>query len=132
MDGLALVRPARSGSDRRLTGKRIGLTLDAAEDARCALLGWFGARRICAEQETLGSQPEGRARHEGVTAMAKNVFFRMTKNHPVALGVGWAAFLLGLIVNPIIPRLLLLSAARVLPRAIPFETLARRAIHAMR
>jgi hypothetical protein len=48
--------------------------------------------------------------------MAKNVFFRMTCSHPVALAIlGWLAFVLGLIVNPISLKLVLLSAARVLP-----------------
>ena len=48
--------------------------------------------------------------------MVKNVFFRMTKSHPVALVIfGWLAFVLGLIVNPISLKLVLLSAARVLP-----------------
>jgi len=48
--------------------------------------------------------------------MVKNVFFRMTQSHPVALAIfGWLAFVLGLIVNPISLKLALLSAARVLP-----------------
>ena len=48
--------------------------------------------------------------------MVKNVFFRMTQSHPVALAIiGWLAFVLGLIVNPISLKLVLLSAARVLP-----------------
>ncbi len=48
--------------------------------------------------------------------MVKNVFFRMTQNHPVALAMfGWLAFVLGLIVDPISLKLVLLSAARVLP-----------------
>jgi hypothetical protein len=48
--------------------------------------------------------------------MVKNVFFSLTQCHPVALvTLGWAAFILGLIVNPISIKLVLLSAARVLP-----------------
>jgi len=48
--------------------------------------------------------------------MVKNVFNRMTQVHPVALAIiGWLAFVVGLIVNPISLKLMLLSAARVLP-----------------
>lgn len=48
--------------------------------------------------------------------MVKNVFFRMTQSHPVALAFfGWLVFVIGLIVNPISLKLVLLSAARVLP-----------------
>jgi hypothetical protein len=48
--------------------------------------------------------------------MVKHVFFRVTRNHPVALAIcGWLAFVLGQIVHPIGLKLVLLSAARVLP-----------------
>ena len=48
--------------------------------------------------------------------MVKHVFFRMTHVHPVALAIlGWLAFVVGLIVEPIGLKLMLLSAARVLP-----------------
>jgi len=48
--------------------------------------------------------------------MVKNVFFRMTDVHPVALAIiGWLVFVTGLVVNPIGLKLVLLSAARVLP-----------------
>ena len=48
--------------------------------------------------------------------MVKHVFFRMNHVHPVALAIlGWLAFVLGLIVEPIGLKLMLLSAARVLP-----------------
>jgi len=83
---------------------------------RLEMNGWFRARRQCAEQETPGSQTGNQNWRKGVTAMAKNVFFRMTCSHPVALAIlGWLAFVLGLIVNPISLKLVLLSAARVLP-----------------
>jgi len=78
--------------------------------------GWLRARRHCAEQETLGSQTGNQNWRKGVTAMVKNVLFRMTKSHPVALAIfGWLAFVIGLTVNPISLKLVLLSAARVLP-----------------
>ena len=48
--------------------------------------------------------------------MVKNVYCRMSKNHPVALAIfGWLMFVGGQIVHPIGLRLVLLSAARVLP-----------------
>lgn len=48
--------------------------------------------------------------------MVKYVFFRMNHVHPVALVIwGWLAFVFGLIVGPIGLKLMLLSAARVLP-----------------
>jgi hypothetical protein len=48
--------------------------------------------------------------------MVKSVFCRMNHNHPVALAIcGWLAFVLGQIVDPIGLKLVLLSAARVLP-----------------
>jgi len=48
--------------------------------------------------------------------MVKNVFFRMRYVHPVALAIlGWLTFVVGLIVEPIGLKLMLLSAARVLP-----------------
>ena len=51
--------------------------------------------------------------------MVKNVFNKIESNHPVALAVvGWLAFVLGQIVNPIGLKLMLVSAARVLPRAL--------------
>jgi hypothetical protein len=51
--------------------------------------------------------------------MVKNVFNKIESNHPVALAiVGWLAFVLGQIVNPIGLKLVLMSAARVLPRAL--------------
>jgi len=51
--------------------------------------------------------------------MVKNVLNKMESNHPVALAiVGWLAFVLGHIANPIGLRVMLLSAARVLPRAL--------------
>jgi hypothetical protein len=40
----------------------------------------------------------------------------MAKSHPAALAIlGWLAFVLGLILNPMGLKLMLLSAARVLP-----------------
>jgi hypothetical protein len=52
---------------------------------------------------------------KGGVAMVKHVYFRMNR-HPVALAiVGWLAFVVGHIVNPIWIKLVLLSAARVLP-----------------
>lgn len=78
--------------------------------------GWFRARRHCAEQETLGSQAENPEWRKGVTALVKDVFFRMHHVQPVVLAIlGWLAFVLGLIVEPIGLKLMLLSAARVLP-----------------
>lgn len=48
--------------------------------------------------------------------MVKNVFFRMTHAHPVALCIlGWLAFVPGSIVKPISLKVMLLSVARVLP-----------------
>ncbi len=48
--------------------------------------------------------------------MVKDVFRRATQNPRVALVVfGWLAFIAGLIVPTIGPKLVLLSAARVLP-----------------
>jgi uncharacterized membrane protein YiaA len=50
--------------------------------------------------------------------MVKHVFNKI-EHHPVALAiVGWLAFVLGQIVNSIGLKLTLLSAARVLPRAL--------------
>jgi hypothetical protein len=51
--------------------------------------------------------------------MTKNVFNKIESNHPVALAViSWLAFVLGQIANPISLKIMLLSAARVLPRAL--------------
>jgi len=48
--------------------------------------------------------------------MVKNVFFRMTQIHPVALVTfSWVAFVFGLIINSTSLKLVLLAAARVLP-----------------
>lgn len=48
--------------------------------------------------------------------MVKNVFNKVNQVHPVALAViGWLAFVLGLVVEPISLKLMLMSAARVLP-----------------
>ena len=48
--------------------------------------------------------------------MVKNVFFRITYVHPVALPIiGWLAFIVGLIVEPISLKIMCLSVARVLP-----------------
>jgi hypothetical protein len=48
--------------------------------------------------------------------MVMNVYFRMTKNHPVTLAiVGWLVFFVGVIVDSTFLKLILLSAARVLP-----------------
>jgi len=77
--------------------------------------GWFRARR-CAEQEIPGSQTGNQNWRKGVTTMVKNVFFRMTHAHPVALCIlGWLAFVAGSIVKPISLKVMLLSVARVLP-----------------
>ena len=74
------------------------------------------ARRQCAEQDTPGRQNGKRNRRKRVAAMVKNVFFRMTGSHFAALTIlGWLAFVLGLIANPIGLKLVLLSAGRVLP-----------------
>lgn len=49
--------------------------------------------------------------------MGKYVFNKITKVNPVALAIlGWLAFGVGQIVHSIGLRLVLLSAARVLPR----------------
>jgi hypothetical protein len=48
--------------------------------------------------------------------MEKHVFFRRDRIHPVALAIlGWLAFVLGQTFDSTGPRLMLLSAARVLP-----------------
>jgi hypothetical protein len=75
------------------------------------------APRLCAEQETPGSQTENLNRRKGVTAMVKQVFSSLINNHPAALAIlGWLAFVCGVLFQiPISFRLLLLSAARVLP-----------------
>jgi len=51
--------------------------------------------------------------------MVKNVFNKIEATHPVALAiVGWLAFVVGQIVHPIGLKLMLMSAARVLPRSL--------------
>lgn len=81
--------------------------------------GAFWALRRCAEQETPGSQTGNLEWRKGVTVMVKNVYNKIESDHPVALAiVGWLAFVLGQIVNPIGLKLILMSAARVLPRAL--------------
>ena len=51
--------------------------------------------------------------------MGKNVFNKIKSICPVALEIlGWLAFVAGLIVKPIGLKLMLLSAARVLPEAL--------------
>ena len=51
--------------------------------------------------------------------MAKNVFSKISVFYPVALVfLSWLAFVLGHIVSPIALRLLLSSAARVLPQVL--------------
>ena len=51
--------------------------------------------------------------------MVKHVFNKFESNNPVALAmVGWLAFVVGQIVSPIGLKLMLMSAARVLPRAL--------------
>ena len=48
--------------------------------------------------------------------MVKDVFNKLKSFNPVALAIiGWAAFVVGLIVQPIGFKLMLLSVARVLP-----------------
>lgn len=48
--------------------------------------------------------------------MVKNVLNRITHVHPVSLAIlGWLAFVISLIVEPIGFKLMLMSAARVLP-----------------
>lgn len=48
--------------------------------------------------------------------MVKHVTFRVKSIHPVALAIsGWLAFVLGQLVDSTGLRLMLLSAARVLP-----------------
>ncbi len=48
--------------------------------------------------------------------MEKYVFFRMRNIHPVALAIfGWLMFVGGQIVNPMWLKIVMLSAARVLP-----------------
>ena len=48
--------------------------------------------------------------------MVKHVFNKLKSFNPVALAIfGWLAFALGLVVQPIGLKLVLLSAARVLP-----------------
>lgn len=78
--------------------------------------GWLRARRHCAEQETPGGQTRNLNKSKGGFAMVKSVFFRMSRIHPVALAIcGWVAFVLGQLVQPISLKLVLLSAAKVLP-----------------
>ncbi len=56
--------------------------------------------------------------------MVKDVFNKIESHHPVALAfIGWLAFVLGQIVSPIGLKLMLLSAARVLPKSLPIEPL---------
>ena len=48
--------------------------------------------------------------------MVKDVFNKLESFNSVALAIiGWAAFVLGLVVQPIGLKVMLLSAARVLP-----------------
>ena len=51
--------------------------------------------------------------------MAKHVFNKITRVHPVALAIlGWLAFGAGQVVDSIGLKLVLLSAARVLPEVL--------------
>lgn len=51
--------------------------------------------------------------------MVKHVFNKIDTYHPVALAiVGWLAFIFAQFANPIGLKLMLLSAARVLPRSL--------------
>jgi len=71
---------------------------------------------LTAEQGIPGGKTGSPKREKGVAAMGKNVFNRLIKLTPVALAmIGWVAFVLGLIVQPIVLKVMLLSAARVLP-----------------
>ena len=48
--------------------------------------------------------------------MVKHVFNKLKSFNPVALAIiGWSAFVVGLVVNPIGLKVMLFSAARVLP-----------------
>jgi hypothetical protein len=82
-----------------------------------AILGGFRARRKSAEQETPGSHPQRLNWEKGVTAMAKDVFFKVKSLHPDALAIlGWVAFVACVIAGPRTwIKLVLLSIARVLP-----------------
>jgi len=79
--------------------------------------GGFRARSHRAEQETPGSQSQKLIWGKGVTAVVKHVFFKVHSFHPDALAIlGWLAFVFGaLLVQPMWLKLILLSAARVLP-----------------
>jgi len=81
--------------------------------------GGLRARRHSAEQENLGNQTRNQEWRKGVVAMGKDVFSKLKSICPAALvTIGWAAFVLGLILNPIGLKFMLLSAARVLPEAL--------------
>lgn len=76
------------------------------------------ARRQSAEQETRGSQPRKPYDwRKGGTVMVKNVFSLVRFISPTALTIfGWLAFAAGLwVVEPFVLKLVLMSAARVLP-----------------
>jgi hypothetical protein len=81
--------------------------------------GGLWARRFSAEQENPGSPTLNPNWWKGVTAMVKHVFNKIESIHPVALAiVGWLTFVFGQVVQPICLKLMLLSAARVLPRVL--------------
>ena len=82
-----------------------------------AILGGFRARRKSAEQETPGSHSQRPKWEKGVTAMAKNVFFKVKSIHPDALTIlGWVAFVACVFTGARTwIKLILLSIARVLP-----------------
>jgi len=80
--------------------------------------GAFRALRTCAEQGNPGGTTGNHTWLKGVVAMAKYVFDKI-KVHPVALAIfGWLAFGVGQVVDSIGLKLMLLSAARVLPEAL--------------
>jgi hypothetical protein len=82
--------------------------------------GGFRARRYGAGQENPGGQTGNLNWKKGVTPMKKNVFNKKTRVCSVALAIfGWLAFGVGQVVNSISLKLVLLSAARVLPEVLP-------------
>jgi hypothetical protein len=81
--------------------------------------GGFRARHQCAEQENPGGQTGNLNWRKGVVAMAKHVFNKTTHVCPVRLAIlGWLAFGVGQVVDSIGLKLVLLSAARVLPEVL--------------
>ena len=81
-------------------------------------IGGFRARRYCAEQDTPSNQPNKRKWRIGVIAMAKHVQGKLNKVLPTSLVlIGWFSYILAIsfVDMPLIPKIVFLSVARVLP-----------------